>query len=430
MVPRKRLFGLPAVVLMVAATLIGTAADEASATSTNHFGVATSANGFTSAKAATVRRPSAPTCARVIADGRGFYLVWCAPAADYYRITQSTDFAGQQNRREYTIAGYSHQFTPWEVARATKYYYRVRAVNTGAYISPYSGAASGTPQAAGQNLRVMTYNVMSANVTRTASGGYLPDWAGARRAAAAQQVRDVNPDVIAVQEAGARIGPYVSTIPYYGTRQVDSLRSALGASYTTADSNDNRSGAKIDNYIIYRSTTYAPGAGGRWYVGDGMYAAYQVLQNRTTKATFLMVSAHFTNAKAAQAKSMIDQATAFALTKDPGNGGIPIVYGGDFNAFSATFTSDDSPGREIWASYGADARFSSQSRVNTVYNTYNGYLRTAPQGQVAIDRVFGSRGVALRTWGQQLTTRNGVFQGTIPSDHNGVYSDITIRNEP
>ncbi|MEO9140155.1 MAG: endonuclease/exonuclease/phosphatase family protein [Jatrophihabitans sp.] len=420
---------LPAVVLMVAATLTVTAA-EASATSAGRYGVATSVNGFNSAKAATVRRPAAPTCPRAIADGRGFYLVWCAPAADYYRITQSTDYAAKQNRKEYTIAGYAHQFAPWDVTPGTTYYYRVRALNTGAYISPYSDATSGTPRSTAQNLRVMTYNLMSANIRTSPSGGYLPEWANARRDAAAQQVGAVNPDVIAVQEAGARIGPYVSTIPYYGTRQVDSLRSALGTNYTTADSNDNRSGAKIDNYIIYRSTTYAPGAGGRWYVGDGMYAAYQVLQNRTTKATFLMVSAHFTNAKAAQAKSMINQATAFALTKNPGNGGIPIVYGGDFNAFSATFTSDDSPGRAIWASYGADARFSSQSRVNTVYNTYNGYLRTAPQGQVAIDRVFGSRGVALRTWGQQLTTRNGVFQATIPSDHNGVYSDITIRNEP
>ena len=84
-----------------------------------------------------------------------------------------------------------------------------------------------------------------------------------------------------------------------GPRQVDDLLKALGGAYGLARTEipPNESHYfRVGNYVLYKRSAYTPvGSGGHWDLGkipDGRsrYAAYQVLQQRSTGARLLFVT--------------------------------------------------------------------------------------------------------------------------------------------
>ena len=69
-----------------------------------------------------------------------------------------------------------------------------------------------------------------------------------------------------------------------------------------------------------------------------------------------------------------------------------------------------------------DAKSVAQAYSNSQYDTYNNYLRTPPAYGLAIDKIFVPAGVAAYSWRVILNLSGGQYVGTIPSDHNPIYS--------
>jgi endonuclease/exonuclease/phosphatase family metal-dependent hydrolase len=270
-----------------------------------------------------------------------------------------------------------------------------------------------------QSVKLMTYNMLNwlADGTQE-TGGIVPPWSE-RRVAAAALIKSVGPDVIAIQEGNQT----TST----GYRQVDSLRDALasaGIDYTVA-----YVPPYARNHIMYRPDVYRPvGSGGQWQIGDGHTGAYQELENITSGARFLFVSAHTVPGntrdldlvREAETESLITQATAMAAAQN-----VPLVFGGDFNSSPVTSLHPiDGPAIAMRHHHMADARLVAQSHVNEQYQSFNGYIRTPHVYTIDIDYIWVSPGVSASSWGMAMRLSNGSFVGTIPSDHNPVYSQV------
>jgi endonuclease/exonuclease/phosphatase family metal-dependent hydrolase len=195
---------------------------------------------------------------------------------------------------------------------------------------------------------------------------------------------------------------------------------------------------RTGDYVIYDNAKYrALGQAGAFNVGQipssgtatYRYAAYQLLQHRTSGARFLFVSPHLyvgsgTSAdklRQQETTSMINQARQYAAD----NGNVPIVYAGDMN--SNELHNPDGPEVATRALNVADALLVAKTKVNTKYNSANGYKRKPQADGHSIDHVFTEPGIGVVSWGLYLhLDSTGSFIGTIPSDHNPLYADLTI----
>ena len=66
--------------------------------------------------------------------------------------------------------------------------------------------------------------------------------------------------------------------------------------------------------------------------------------------------------------------------------------------------------------------------ANRQYNSANQYYRTPPAFSDNVDHIYAEPGVGIRAWSQVLQLADGKFRGVIPSDHNPVLADLTIRS--
>jgi endonuclease/exonuclease/phosphatase family metal-dependent hydrolase len=373
-------------------------------------------------------RPAVPGSVQAVSGSKGVYLTWSSVPATGFSVAQATNPAMTTDRRDFTLRGGTHQFTPYGLTNAMTYYFRVRALN-GTTKSAYSTQVSADAAMSQQPVRVMTYNVLALGADGTAPRGeVISPWNTARRPAAASLVERGNPDVLAVEEGADWTHGYLSP------RQVDSLRSTLGSTYSLAPTEipPGQPGYFwVGNYIIYRNTTYTTvGSGGNFSIGDGLHAVWQVLKNRATGATFLMVAAHLRAGKGdsydrlrlTQTQNVLNGARDIAARK----GNVPIVYAGDFNSYLSSYHPFDAPSRIMLAAHVNEAYYVAQSRTNARYNSCNLYQRIPPQGLGSIDRIFGEPGVAMRSWYELLDVTDGHFAGVIPSDHNPVMADLSV----
>jgi hypothetical protein len=375
-------------------------------------------------------RPATPTALHLTNDSTGTYLTWSSGAVTGFTLAQSTDPSMTANRLNYTIRGQSTQFTPPDLTKGTTYYFRVRA-NNGSSVSLYSTQVSASAATSEQPVTVMTYNVMTDVRDGTSPGGgeTITPWNSKRKPAVVSLVRQADADVISIQEGG---GWVTATQGFGGSRQVDSLATDLAPhGYTLADTEippSQHNYFRTGNYIIYRNTSYqAVGAGGHWFLDGTISAAYQMLQNKSTGATFLFVAPHtqvgsgasYDKKRESQTQTLVTQARAAA-------GGHRIIYAGDFNSYLSRSHQYDGPGRVMHAAHIADGLLVAPSLTNQQFNSANQYLRTPPQDSNSIDHVFAEPGVGLRTWSELLNVSNGRLVGTIPSDHNPVVSVVTV----
>lgn len=374
-------------------------------------------------------RPAAPTALRAVSSAKGMYLTWNSGGATGFSVAQATNAAMTANRRDYSLSGPVHQFTPYGLKKGATYFFKVRALNRFTP-SPYTGVTGVKATTVEQNVSVITYNIATLNNDGTREpGGVIAPWAQ-RRTPAAALVARWHPDVIAVQEGHALVPGY------YYKRQVDSFADALrtaGTTYTVAKTENYIYGqpdyVRTGDYVLYNPSVYqAYGTGGHWTLGNGEYAAWQELSNRVTGAKFLFVSTHLTpgasasndSARQAETKSLLSQASAKSAAAK-----VPMVYAGDFNA-DQTATGPDAPTKLMAAGMVDNARMVAQSYTNSHYDTYNNYLRTPPAYDLSIDKVFAPAGVAVYSWREVLNLTGGKYVGTIPSDHNPLYSLVVI----
>ena len=167
--------------------------------------------------------PTAPTVANV----RGAVsLSWGGGAASGAEVQQATNAAFTTGLRTYKIQGSGRQLTPVRLVAGSRYWFRVRSVNVSTR-SGFTAAVSATPSGRGQDLRVMTYNILTLTSDGTrAPGGVISPWSQ-RRTAAAGYINQVRPDLIGIQEGASWTGAV------RGSRQVDDLVRVLGGSSTS-----------------------------------------------------------------------------------------------------------------------------------------------------------------------------------------------------
>ena len=372
----------------------------------------------------TYLRPATPTGLRAVGDARhGLALVWGGRAAPRYVVTQATDAALTANVRTYSILSQARTFTPYDLTRGTRYYFRVRAYS-GTVASAPSAVVSAVAPASGHNVRVMTYNLMHSSRDGEKVGTETVAPWSQRRQGVVALVRKANPDVLGLQEANDWVGAVK------GPRMVDDLRDRLGT-YSLASTEvtpGQRGWFRTARYLLYRTSTYrAVGAGGNWTLDTGRFAAYQVLQHRTTGARFLAVSVHLEagSGRAVDLRRQAQTERLLSLVKSfQSHTNVPVIYVGDFNSHERNVV--DGPGVAFRAAGHVDADEVAQTLGNRRYNSANRYLRTAPASGLHIDHVYVPPGVAVRGWQVVLNLTGGRFVGPIPSDHNPVAADVVL----
>jgi endonuclease/exonuclease/phosphatase family metal-dependent hydrolase len=369
-------------------------------------------------------RPAAPTGVAIASFSKGTYLTWSSGPATGFVITQATDPALTQNRRDYGIrGGLNHQFTPYGLVKGRTYYYRVRARN--AYtLSAYSALVSAVKTTNQQRLTVMTYNVLQATSDGSVEGGQVIAPWSRRQVGVAGYIKQEDPDLVGLQEAGAWTGAVK------GPRMVDTLTTALGGVYRLARTEIPPSEPgyfRTANYILYKAATYATvGTGWHWTMPSGHFASYQGLQNRLTGARVVFVNVHMgvesTDAvRQADMKWLMSTASSFAATQHAS-----VIYAGDFNSDVNRYHLFDGPSVAARAGRVADGLDSAQWLGNYHYNSANGYARTPPAFGQSIDHIYAPPGVAVVAWRLLLNLSSGSFVGVMPSDHNPLVADLTI----
>ncbi len=350
----------------------------------------------------------------------GLALRWNASrSAERYVVTAATDGSFTKGVRTYTVTGEAHTFTPPGLSAGTTYHFRVRAANGSS--SSASSAAVSAKAPAGAAVRIASYNLLTAGADGSKFGdGVVAPWSQ-RRQAAALLVYRAAPDVIAVQEGSYRVG---------SARQVDSFvaaLNALGRDYVVARTEDP---ASTGPYVVYRSSVWATvGAGGRYELGNGRHAAYQVLQHRQSGARVLVTSSHLTPGKAstdakrqAEATKLARLAATTAQYND-----VPVVHAGDFNSNTGKNHKVDGPGVVFTGQGTPDSRHVATVVTNGQYNSANQYYRTPRASSLSIDHIYVERGIAVTRWQLLLDLDGkGRFNGVIPSDHNPVVTDLVL----
>jgi endonuclease/exonuclease/phosphatase family metal-dependent hydrolase len=370
--------------------------------------------------------PGTPTNVVATSGSTGTFVSWSPEVASGFQIQASTDpaFPSTGTTKTYTTDAGDSEFTPTGLSQGTTYYFRVRALN-GATASAYSTqTVTATATTTEQPVRVMTYNLLEASGDGRAEGGqHVAPWSQ-RLPKVVALVKKADPDVLTVQEAATFVGT--------DKRQVDSLAEALPG-YKLAVTElapGTKHALRTADYILYKSSAYkAIGDGNYWPIGNDRYAVYQVLQNTTSGAKFLMVGVHTVNplglkwdkAREAETKKMLEDATAL---NDSLN--LPIVYAGDYNSDDASNHPLDGPGVVMKAAHLPDAYGAAPVRRNAQYNSSNQYMRTPPTGGNYIDHVYVTPGIGVASWSLAINLTHGRFVGVMASDHNPVVTNLLI----
>lgn len=108
-------------------------------------------------------RPGVPAALKRHSGSDGAYLAWTSTTSNGAWIQQATTSTFTSGVRTYRIRGTTTRFTPYGLTRGQRYWFRVRAINVHTYSLP-SAAVSLVAGAREQPLRVMSYNLLGANL--------------------------------------------------------------------------------------------------------------------------------------------------------------------------------------------------------------------------------------------------------------------------
>jgi endonuclease/exonuclease/phosphatase family metal-dependent hydrolase len=374
-------------------------------------------------------RPPTPTLRVVNGETSGLALVWSGPSASRYVVIQAEDPTMTEGRRAVSLDARLREYTPLDLVPGQQYWFQVQAYN-GPTASLPSATAAATATAAGVTVRTMTYNLLRAQKDGlVASGNKIAPWSE-RKLAAAALIRRTDPDILTVQEASDWAGAVK------GPRMVDDLRSTLGTStWSLARTEVPPTEAayfRTGRYILYKTAVFsAVGEGGHWHLGNDRYAAYQILQHRSTGARVLVLSVHLEFGTYSRAKDVLRQEQTKVLLGKVrsylANQPMPVLYLGDFNSHEGSKThSFDGPGTVLRPAHMTDSDEVAPVTVNRTLNSANKYARLAPRGSAHVDHVYVSPGVGVRRFEVVANLTGGRFVGVIPSDHNPLAVDLVL----
>jgi endonuclease/exonuclease/phosphatase family metal-dependent hydrolase len=354
----------------------------------------------------------------------GTALFWTSGPATGFAVEQATNQAMSANLRHYRITDDADAFTPYGLRQDKAYYFRVRAID-GTATSAYSNVVVAAALTKMQPARILTYNILElTNDGKHEGDGVIAPWSK-RQPKAAALIKSANPDFVGIQEGSSWVGAP------RGPRQVDALTSALGGAYALAKTEippNQRGFFRTGVYILYKTSTYeAIENGGHWSIGNGHYAAYQLLENRVTGSQILVVSTHLLvglgaaddRKREAETVSLFHHGQVASKADQA-----PVIYVGDFNSTEDANHVFDGPGIAAHNDDIEDGFSVAQTLTNGSYNSANEYLRRPPASADRIDHIFAPPGIAVPSAGIVLNLKNGKFVGVIPSDHNPVVANI------
>lgn len=375
-------------------------------------------------------QPAKPTGVTATSVKGSISITWGGGAASGAQVQHATNSGFTAGVKTYTLTGTGRQLTAIKLRSGTPHWFRVRSRNLSTP-SAFTAAIRATPSGRTQDLRVMSYNILTLSSDGgKAPGGTISPWSQ-RKPVMVRYINSVKPDLIGIQEGASWTGAV------RGPRQVDDLLRSLGtSSYGLARTETPPNEPyyfRASSYILYKKATYAPvGAGGHWDIGKmpeggSRYGAYQVMQHRASGAKVLFISTHLYTPGGATGDKLRQQETQTLISKAKAhaakNGGVPIIYAGDYN--SHELHPLDGPAVAMNSARVADTFWVSPIFANKQYNSANQYYRTPPAFSDNVDHIYASPGVAVRAWSQVLQLKSGKFVGAIPSDHNAVLADLT-----
>lgn len=373
-------------------------------------------------------RPPTPSLRVVNGDATGLALIWSGASASRYVVIQAEDPTMTEGRRAISLDPRLREYTPLDLIPGQQYWFQVQAYN-GATASLPSAVATAVPTSAGVTVRAMSYNLLRAQKDgQIESGNKVAPWSQ-RKLAAAALIRKSNPDILAVQEASDWAGAVK------GPRMVDDLRSTLGSSTWALARTEVPPSEdfyfRTGRYILYKSSVFsAVGEGGHWDLGNARWAAYQILQHRSTGATFLVLSVHLEYGTYSRAKDVLrQQQTRVLLGKVRtylANRPMPVLYLGDFNSHEKSSNVFDGPGTVLRPAHMTDSDEVAPVTVNRTLNSSNKYARLAPRSSAHVDHVYVPPGVGVRRFEVVASLTSGRYVGVIPSDHNPVAADLVL----
>jgi endonuclease/exonuclease/phosphatase family metal-dependent hydrolase len=301
------------------------------------------------------------------------------------------------------------------------------------------------------NVRFATFNVR----TSRADIGTSRQWL--RRAlSVAQEIKDHDPGIVAIQELGPGRADGVRISVGNGLRQTTSLLKALesiGAgkyqlTRTTAYVKPGTYHGTQGPRILYDTTKYRlvskcveTTGKSNWNASCSMTmpmtdgaptsAAYAEFEDRGTGRNFFVISTHldsrhgstaakekpFDSLRAAEVRAVYKKVNSLADGK-------PIIFGGDINSWKTKIGSH-APFNYLYSQGFRDAT-RAPSRINEQYPTVNHFKTTLkpnrPGRQVALDVVMLNRGKRFNTYQNVMKP----VDPNRPSDHNMVLTDLVL----
>jgi endonuclease/exonuclease/phosphatase family metal-dependent hydrolase len=373
-------------------------------------------------------RPTVPVNVSVGQNHGQQFLTWGDNAAGEV-VEQSSNSSFSSGVKTFHVRSEESSFTPTSLARGRTYWFRVRSDNFGT-TSPWSSPVAMSRSSNAQTVTAMTFNILEASADGQSEGGQrVAPWSK-RRLVAAHLIREGHADVVAIQEGA----PFVA----HHQRQAYNLARALNGAYGVAHTEiapGHPHWMRTGCYILYRKAAFRTvGSGNHWTLppsNNKRFAAYQILQSRTSGARFLFVAPHlevgrgrgYDQERATETQDLIQKASAYASR----HGNLPIVYAGDFNSHHPNATiSYDGPANVMRSHHDSDTANVAKSVQGARWDSANLYKRRPPATHASIDHIYVSSGVGVYNWHEVINLSHGRFVGVMASDHNPVVAKVAI----
>ncbi len=280
------------------------------------------------------------------------------------------------------------------------YWFRARPVN-GDLVGEYGTAVRTETLPEEVRFNLGTWNVCSEKCK-----GYA---GRARQMAAFLNAEEL--DMFVLQEAGGqRVGATTNAIFSGGER---GFQRATG-------------GAKA-RYIFYRPALFTQESGGYFPVGHGRHATWARFTVNETGRQFFVVDVHLENGHGNDGKRRSEMNTLTARMRAINDGGLPIVYAGDFN--SGRHRGSDSPGAIMRAVGMRDTVDVAEKVENREFNTGHTFSTRPLRSGAHVDHIFASEEWKVIGWKQLVRLSGASYASPVLSDHNALRATLSLEGK-
>ncbi|RYY51232.1 MAG: hypothetical protein EON53_01680 [Actinomycetales bacterium] len=280
------------------------------------------------------------------------------------------------------------------------YWFRARPVN-GDVVGEF-GAAVAT-ETLPEDVR---FNVGTWNVCSEKCKGYA---GRARQMAAFLNAEKL--DLFVLQEAGGkRVGATTNAIFTGGER---GFQRATG-------------GAKA-RYIFYRPALFTQESGGFFPVGHGRHATWARFTVKETGRQFFVVDVHLENGHGNDGKRRSEMNTLISRMRSINDGGLPIVYAGDFN--SGRHRGADSPGSMMRGIGQRDTVDVAKKVENREFNTGHTFSTRPLRSGAHVDHIFASEEFQVLAWKQLVRMSGSSYASPVLTDHNALRATLSLEGK-